>query len=293
MTFPDTETHLTPAAPPGPPPCSVRSYGLTDPGRVRPSNEDHFVIAELARTMTVRRTSFPQAEAQYSNYRGHLFLVADGMGGHRAGEVASELSAVTVEAFLLNTLHRFFHLKAADEQGVLQEFQGAQLRADARLFEEAARHPELAGMGTTLTLAFAADWRLFVAHAGDSRGYVFAGGELHRITQDHTLVTELVRRGALSPAEAARHPRRNVVTNVLGGHEPGVRVELHTLALEPGDVLLLCSDGLTEMVREDRIAAVLGDERDPRAACERLVAAANAAGGKDNITAVVGAFDAA
>jgi protein phosphatase len=214
------------------------------------------------------------------------------MGGHRAGEVASALTVVTIEGFLLNTLKRFFNLKASEEQNVMKEFQAALVQADARIFEEAAQHPELIGMGTTLTMALAVDWSLFVAHAGDSRCYLFSGGELQQLTQDHTMVAELVRRGTMSPQAAARHPYRHAVTNVLGGSEPGVRVELHKLDLEPADVLLLCSDGLTEMVADDRIAAILHDEQEPQVACERLVAQANETGGKDNITALVARFEA-
>jgi serine/threonine protein phosphatase PrpC len=266
---------------------------LTDPGRVRPTNEDHFVIVELARTLHVHHTSVPQAQAQYSSYRGHLLLVADGMGGHQAGEVASALSAVTIEGFLLNTLKRFFHLEVPEEQHVLKEFQDALVQADARIFEEAARHPELIGMGTTLTMAFASDRRLFVAHVGDSRCYLLSGGELHALTQDHSIVAEMVRRGALSPEGASRHPHRHVITNVLGGHQPGVRVEMHKLDLEPGDVVLLCSDGLTEMVPDARIASILQEEPEPRRACERLVAEANERGGRDNITALVACFEEA
>jgi protein phosphatase len=146
------------------------------------------------------------------------------------------------------------------------------------------------GMGTTLTMAFVADWKLFVAHAGDSRCYLLSGGELHQLTHDHTQVAELVRAGVLSPAEASQHPYRHVITNVLGGHEPGVWVEMHKLALEAGDVLLLCSDGLTEMVPDARIAAILQEEPEPRRACERLVAEANEQGGKDNVTALVACF---
>src|SRR3954452_8747106 len=221
----------------------VRSFGLTDPGRVRSANEDHFVIVELARTMSIHQTSVPQAKAQYSSHRGHLFLVADGMGGHQAGEVASALGVVTVEGFLLNTLKRFFHLQKPEEQHVMKEFHSALLQADARIFEEASRHPEMVGMGTTLTMAFAVDWRLLIAHAGDSRCYLLSGGEFHQLTRDHTAVAELVRQGALSAAAASRHPSRHVVTNVLGGHAAGLLVEMHKLDLEPEDVVLLCSDG--------------------------------------------------
>jgi protein phosphatase len=298
MSLHDTEPNLARPAPPGQPrtdrPFTVRAFGLTDPGRVRPSNEDHFVLVEMARTMFVHQTSVPQAKSQYSSHRGHLFVVADGMGGHQAGEVASALGVVTVEGFLLNTLKRFFHMEVPEEQHVMREFQGALLQADARIFEEAARHPEMIGMGTTLTMAFAVDWRLLVAHAGDSRCYLLSGGELHQLSHDHTIVAEMVRQGTLTPEAASRHPHRHVVTNALGGTEPGVRAEMHKLDLEAGDVMLLCSDGLTEMVPDARIAVLLREAQgDPRRACERLVAEANERGGKDNITAVVACFGAA
>lgn len=272
-------------------PFMVRSFGKTDPGRVRSSNEDHFLVVELARTMSIQHTSVPHEQTQYRSHRGHLFLVADGMGGHRAGEVASALSVVTIEAFLLNSLRRFFNLKGPEESGVLKEFQSALMRADARIFEEAERQPKLLGMGTTLTMAFAVSWKLYVAHAGDSRCYLFSQGELRQLTQDHTMIAELVRRGALSPQAASQHPYRHMITNVLGGNEPGVRVEMHSLDLEPGDTLLLCSDGLTEMVPDDQLAAILREEPEPRGACERMVAAANEAGGRDNVTAVIAHFE--
>src|SRR3954471_18540027 len=156
MSQPKTEPELARAGPPAPPktgrPLTVRSFGLSDPGRVRPSNEDRFVVVELARTLCVHHTNVPQAKAQYSSHRGHLFVVADGMGGHQAGEVASALGVVTVEGFLLNTLKRFFHLREREESPVMKEFQAALLQADARIFEEASRHPEMLGMGTTLTM---------------------------------------------------------------------------------------------------------------------------------------------
>jgi protein phosphatase len=282
----------TPTAPLLRPPFAIRSFGLTDPGQVRPANEDHFVIAELTRALYVHQTSLPQAKAQASSHRGHVFLVADGMGGHRAGEVASGLSVEAIEAFLLNTLRRFSNLQASEEQNALQEFQHALVSADARLFAETARHPEWQGMGTTLTLAFAVNWKLFIAHAGDSRCYLFSQGELHQLTQDHTFVAELIRRGVLSPVDGSCHPYRHVVTNIVGGTEPGVRVEVHKLDLHPEDVILLCSDGLTEMVADDQIAAILREEPDPQPACERLVATANQQGGLDNITAIVARIDA-
>jgi protein phosphatase len=150
------------------------------------------------------------------------------VGGNAAREVARGLSVATIEDFLLNTLKWFSNLQANEEQDALRDLQKALLHADSRIFEEAAKHPEWRGMATTITFAFAVNWRLFVAHAGDCRCYLFSGGSLQRLTQDHTLTAELVREGAVAPADAARHPFRLVVTNILGGDKPGVNVELHS-----------------------------------------------------------------
>jgi protein phosphatase len=271
----------------------VRSHGETHPGRVREQNEDHFLIARLAPALQAEQTSLAQPGVQYGAPQGYLLVVADGVGGHAAGEKASALAVNTVGTFLLDTLNWCAQLHSAgddDGNGVLADFQQALVRADAALFDEATRQPELRGMGTTLTLAYCLDRELFVAHVGDSRCYLLRGGLLYRLTQDHTLVADLVRRGFLRPDEATGHHFRHVITNVVGGSDPGVRVEMHKLRLEPGDRVLLCSDGLTEMVGDPEILGVLGAEREPAAACRRLVRRANEAGGRDNITAVVADF---
>jgi protein phosphatase len=269
---------------------SVRAFALTDQGRVRTSNEDSFLIAEMARTLWVRQTNLPQPQTQYGRNRAHLFLVADGMGGHNAGEVASALSLESVEAFVLHLLRRFSNLQPSDEAGVLKDFQTALRQADARLLEEAAHHPEWKGMGTTLTLAFASGRSLFVVHAGDSRCYLLRDGQLRQLTEDHTVVGELARHGALTPAQAQHHPFRHVVTNVLGGKESSLRIDVQRIDLKPGDVVLLCSDGLSDMLDNEQIAKILAAVPEPEATCARLVAAANEAGGKDNITALVAHF---
>ena len=271
----------------------VRAFGLTDPGKVRPSNEDHFLVADLSRTLRVQQTSLPQATTHQGRSRGHILLVADGMGGHTAGEVASALSVQAVEAFVVELLRRFSNLQAADEHGVLTDLREAVQRADARIFEEVELHPELAGMGTTLTMAFTSGRRLFVLHAGDSRCYLFRGGALEQLTEDHTLVAEMTRRGDISPEQARHHRLRHVVTNVLGGGEVGVHVDVQRMDLEAGDMVLLCTDGLTEMLDDSRLAAILAAETDPQSACARLVAEANDRGGKDNVTAVVARFESA
>lgn len=265
----------------------VRSFGLSDRGRKRQTNEDCFFVAELARTLSVQHTNLPQTGSSLSAHRAYVFLVADGMGGKNAGEVASELGVTSIQEFLLNTLRRFSNLQPGEEPAAMRAFEEALCQADARILEESSRNPEWEGMGTTLTMAFAANWRLFVAHAGDSRCYLYSGGKLQQLTNDHTVIAELARRGAISAADAAGHPLRHVMTNFLGGKERGVQVEVDSLDLQPDDVVLLCSDGLTEMVPPDQIAAILAGERDPQRACGRLIAEANERGGRDNITVIV------
>lgn len=283
----------TPAGRRDSPPLAVTSYGLSDAGRVRSSNEDCFVVADFARNLTVHQTNIPQPATRASSHSVHVFLVADGVGGNNAGEVASALSLVTVEEFLLNTLRRLTMLQPGEEPSVLEDLHAALFQANARIFREAARHPEWRGMGTTLTMALAVNRQLLVAHAGDSRCYLFSHGTLQQITQDHTMSAEMARRGLITPQETANHPWRHVVSNLLGGTEPGVTVELHSLELHAHDSILLCSDGLTEMVLEAAIADILRTEASPQSACERLVEEANRLGGTDNVTAVVARFESA
>lgn len=278
------------AAPDDRPPLVVTSHGSSDTGRERGSNEDGFVIAELARTLLVHRTNIPQPASRTSSHRVHVFLVADGVGGNRAGEVASALSVTSVEELLLNTFQRLTMLQPGEEQSLLGDLHAALFQADARIIREGKHHPEWRGMGTTLTMALAVNRRLLVAHAGDSRCYLFSHGSLQQVTQDHTLTAEMERSGLLTRQERTGHPWRHVVSNLLGGTEPGVQVELHSLELHPDDVILLCSDGLTEMVAEDAIAEILRAEAGPRQACDRLVAEANRLGGRDNVTVIVARF---
>jgi serine/threonine protein phosphatase PrpC len=272
---------------------TVRAFGLTDPGRVRPSNEDQFLSAELTKTMSVWQTSLPVERAQFAGERGHLFLVADGMGRHQAGEQASALAVLAIEQFTLNSFKWFFDPNGPDAERVLTQFQTAIRQANTRILEEAAEHPEWRGMGTTVTMAFQLETQLCVVHVGDSRAYLFEGGQLFRLTQDHTLMAEMVRRGELRPEQVARHPLRHVITNVVGGNDADIYVESHALVVRAGDCLLLCSDGLTEMLADDAIAGIMAAEPEPEAACTKLVARANEAGGRDNITVLIARFDAA
>jgi PPM family protein phosphatase len=272
------------------PALSVRAFGMTDRGRVRKVNEDQFLIAELTKTMRICQTSLSGPVLEQGAEQGHVFLVADGMGGHAAGEKASALAVAAIEQFALNQLKWFFRPDEPDAQQVLGDLRAALQLADCRIIEEQQQQPDLKGMGTTLTLAYQLDRQLCLLHVGDSRAYVFRDAELHQLTHDHTVTAHLVRIGQLRPEDAVRHPLRKVITNVVGGDKEGIQVEAQAIELQPDDRILLCSDGLTEMLSNDEIAAVLDGLDDPESACAALVERANDAGGRDNITVVIAAF---
>jgi protein phosphatase len=272
------------------PVLTVRSFGLTDRGRRRATNEDQFLVAELTKTMRIAQSSLSDQSSLAEPERGYLFLVADGMGGHKAGEHASALAVAMIEQFTLKTFKWFLQYDEPGPETAATEFDHAIQQADRAIIDAAERNPEFEGMGTTLTLAYAVGDRLFVLHVGDSRAYLFREGTLRQLTHDHTLFADMVRRGEISPDEAGGHRLRHVVTNVLGGADAGVRTEAHRLDLRADDCVLLCSDGLTEMVPVEEIGTVLAARSEPKVMCEQLIAAANERGGHDNVTVIVAQF---
>lgn len=292
MPTTDSAITLPPTTAAPPQALSVKAFGITDTGKVRQSNEDQFLITELTKAMRVWQTSLPEPKLQVGEERAHMFLVADGMGGHRAGERASAIAVAAIEQFTLNNFRWFFNTDSSGAQKVLTQFQIALGQADAQILEQAAENPELKGMGTTLTMAFQLGAQLCIVHVGDSRAYMYRDGQLHQLTRDHTLVAEMLRKGAINEEQAATHHLRNVITNVVGGPERGVKVEARAFELQAGDRLLLCSDGLTEMVSNEKISATLDAEAVPESAAKALLAQANEAGGRDNITVLVARFDA-
>jgi PPM family protein phosphatase len=203
-----------------------------------------------------------------------VFVVADGMGGAQAGEVASRIA---VEAFAHD-----LPSSGTPEQRLVARVQ----EANRQIFDVSRSERERAGMGTTLTAAYLGDSNLTIAHVGDSRAYLYRDGSLRRLTQDHSLVDELVRRGKLTEEQAAEHPQRSIITRALGP-EPEVEVDTWTYPVRAGDVLLLCSDGLTSMVSEERVAEILAASDSLKTAAQTLIDEANAAGGRDNITVVL------
>jgi protein phosphatase len=206
--------------------------------------------------------------------RAPVFVVADGMGGAQAGEVASRIA---VEAFA----------QGLPDGGTPEErLKRRAEEANLRIFEVSRTERDTSGMGTTLTAAYLDGSDLAIAHVGDSRAYLFRDGKLKRLTQDHSLVDELVRRGKLTEEQAAEHPQRSIITRALGP-EPTVEVDTWTYPVREGDVLLLCSDGLTSMVSEERVQQVLAAVSPLDAAAQALIDEANAAGGRDNITVLL------
>jgi PPM family protein phosphatase len=264
---------------------------LTHQGLVRTNNEDHFLVARLAKSMQICQTSMKNhGETRFSDEDGYLMVVADGMGGAAAGERASAMAVESVETFALNTLKWFLHIGKTEESELVAELRKGLEIADQAVVDEAEANARLHGMGTTLTMAYSVGRDLYIVHAGDSRAYLYRQGNLEQITSDHTLVQLLVEGGVLSPEDAKTHARRNVVTNVIGGPSAGVHAEIHKLRVEHGDVVLLCSDGLTEPVQDNLIAETFAEVTDPVKATNRLVALAIEKGGPDNVTAIVARF---
>lgn len=239
----------------------MTATACTDRGRVRPANEDS-VLAD--------------AEAG-------ILIVADGMGGHRAGEVASDMAVSTIHLSLKEAMAGP-DSAGLDVPGLLGR---AIEQANQAIWSRADADWDLRGMGTTVVVVFSPAEPLWIAHVGDSRAYLARRGEFVRLTQDHSLVAQMVKAGEITPEEARTHPLRNVISRCLGT-EKTVQPDIQSLAWAPGDTLVLCSDGLTGMLEDGEIEAVLraaGD--DLEAACRTLISSANERGGKDNISVIL------
>jgi serine/threonine protein phosphatase PrpC len=232
-------------------------------------------MLRVAETIQRTDTGLQRRGNEDSSYvRAPMFVVADGMGGAQAGEVASRIAVQTFEEGLPD-------VGSAEERLASRVHE-----ANSRIYERSHAVRELDGMGTTVTAALLDDEHVAIAHVGDSRAYLFRDGELRRLTQDHSLVDELVRQGKLTEAQAAEHPQRSIITRALGP-EATVEVDTWSYAARPGDVILLCSDGLTSMISEARIGEVLTGAPSLAQAGDQLIRDANAAGGRDNITVVL------
>ncbi len=236
----------------------MKTFAITDIGQKRSVNQDYLYTSELS------VGNLP-----------NLFMVADGMGGHKAGDVASRCTVERVES----------HIRSDSDTNPVRILRSAIEYANEKLLLQARENVDLSGMGTTLVAAVVIDDCLYVANVGDSRLYI-VGDDITQITRDHSLVEEMVRKGAIHRSEARFHPKKNIITRAIGVKEQ-VEADFFDVRLKPDDTILICSDGLTNMVDDEEICILMHQQMDVAGKAEKLVKTANENGGKDNISVVI------
>jgi PPM family protein phosphatase len=263
---------------------TIRVFAKSDLGKARDHNEDNFLVADLSR----RDCTAPVSEREYElGDRGLLLVVADGMGGAAAGELASEMATDTIYKELVGS---WLREQEATGQRFALRLKEAVETANQQIHDYAKAHPENRGMGTTATAVGILGDHLYLTQVGDSRAYLVREGAAHQLTKDQSLMQRLVEAGELTEEEAAQSERRNIILQALGP-DAKVKVDLTHQEIRRGDMLVLCSDGLSGQVKKEEIARLVSETRDLKAACDRLVALANERGGPDNITVVAARLD--
>jgi len=267
-------------------------FGISDVGRRRPTNQDHFLIADLNKSLRVHGTSLrlDQDTRIYGGSQGKLLLVADGMGGEAEGERASTIAVDQVTTYVLNSLSWCFRLEENSQHDFEDHLREALVSCQASIQAAARENPEMQSMGTTMTMVYIVWPRAFVVHVGDSRCYLLRNRKLEQITTDHTMGAVLAEVGQISRDESRRTSMGHALWNVLGGRSDELSVDVRRLTLLRDDVLLLCTDGLYDMIADEDLAAFLSSDIGAETACRKLVEAANQNGGKDNITLIVSRF---
>jgi len=261
----------------------IYAYACSDVGRVRPANEDAFFVANLSEGILLDRNG---ALRFSSGPLGSLFAVADGMGGAAAGERASRMCLQTIYEDVLGIIREVRRLDIETLEQILMEAVG---NANRRIYDLGNSNNELSGMGTTLTAVLEVSGMLMIAQIGDSRAYLLSEEGILQLTRDQTLVADKVSQGEITEEEARRHPDRNVLLQAVGV-KPSVELALRSAAISPGDVILICSDGLHTQMSADEIFRVVTRSPSPVDACLALVDLANDRGGPDNITSVLVQF---
>lgn len=278
-------THPTPSETPVPRPgVRLRLAGMTDVGITRDHNEDAFAFLDLDSGQTHAEVHDGVIDV---GMRGVVLVVADGMGGAAAGEIASDMA---VEAVLDTFRAQWMQNVGRDTDTFVETIRDAADTANHRIFAFAGAHPEHAGMGTTATIAGLLGHSLYLAQVGDSRAYIVRDGAAQQITKDQSLMQQLIEAGEMTPDQAEVSERRNIILQALGP-DSTVRPDFTVQPIARGDTLVMCSDGLTTHLRATDIARIVSASRNPDDACEQLIAAANADGGHDNITVLVVQFD--
>lgn len=296
MTAPRSTNDPLPAAAAAPPVAFSMRVGidvsaLSHTGHRRANNEDHFLVAKVGRTLDTMTTSLPPGDApDHTEEINYVMIVADGMGGHAAGEVASRMAISALIRLALDVPDWILRVDEGYARQIADRSRSRVQKVGEMIVEQGQRDPSLKGMGTTLTVARSLGRDLMVTHVGDSRAYLLRAGRLHRLTRDHTYAQLLVDIGELAPDEVANSKHRHVLTNALGGTSEEVQVDTDRVRLQDGDRVLLCSDGLTDLVDDDTITRILSDAKPAREACQQLVQRALDAGGRDNVTVVVATY---
>jgi serine/threonine protein phosphatase PrpC len=268
------------------------SFGLSDVGRQRETNEDHFLVADLNKSLRVHTTSLKLDDETriYGGSQGKLLVVADGMGGEAEGERASTIAVDQVAAYVLNSLGWCFRLEENSELDFEEHLREALKSCQDSIHTASLEHPDMRSMGTTMTMVYIVWPRAFVVHVGDSRCYLLRDGQLKQLTTDHTMAAILTESGQMTREQARHSPMGHALVNVLGGKSNELSVDVDRLTLEVADTLLLCTDGLYDMVTDDQMRDVLDSNLNAEAVCRKLADDANDSGGKDNITVVVARF---
>jgi protein phosphatase len=270
----------------------IDCFGLTDIGRVRKRNEDQFFIADLTRPV-VNYDAILSRDEEWDGediLHANLLLVADGVGGNAGGERASRKAVEAVVEYLHSNRKGLLRDSESDGDRVFEDLKSALVWARHRIQLDAEGSPHYARMGTTLTLAYLAWPTAYIAHVGDSRAYLFRQQKLVQLTHDQTIAQMLADAGAIKSDDVRRHPLRHALGSLIGCSPGEFHPSVHQTRLDAGDQLLLCTDGLTERVRDAQIANILSGASSAERACRQLIAAANAAGGNDNATVVVSCF---
>ena len=278
---------------PKPPSTLLRvEFGaVTHTGKVRPHNEDHFLVSQLSRKQKALLTNVP--DDQFPEVIGddaYTIIVADGMGGMAAGEVASRMAITTGLKLFQKSPKWGFKINKREARELFDRVNGYLQEIDFELTRRSEGDRKLFGMGTTLTAAYSIGVDLFIIHLGDSRAYLYRGGTLVQLTKDHTVAQAMADAGYIAPEEVRHHNKRNVLTNFLGGHGGKVKADVRWLRLKDADCLLLCSDGLTDMVDDESITRIMSTHDQPADSAQSLVDLALDRGGRDNVTVVVARY---
>jgi len=244
----------------------MRAYGVSHIGLVRKVNEDSFYFQD-----------------RYEYDKPYLCIVADGMGGHNAGEIASKMAVSEVKNFMEKALGKACDYQIEDYKKLVTD---AFLFANEKVYKRSIGNKTLSGMGTTLTLALIIKNNLIIGHVGDSRMYLIRNEKISKITEDHSYVAELIKNGTIKPEEAMHHPQKNLITRALGTSKD-LKVDVKNMTINDGDFILICTDGLSNMLSDEEILDTIKSVKDYKAICHELVNKANLNGGFDNVTVVV------